>query len=79
MELYEEMLIKLLEDGQTFTKIKAGVTEVLEQKCYQALVTIKNILEDDNLEDKECFAKIEKIVCLFENLGSGCGTRHDFG
>ena len=32
----------------------------------------------DTLEDKECFMRIEGIVNLFEEMGSGCGTRHDF-
>ena len=37
------------------------------------------VIEDDSLEDDECFMKIEEIVCAFENLGSGGGNRHDFG
>ena len=36
-------------------------------------------LEDDSLEDSECFYRIEEIVCVFEGLGSDCGSRHDFG
>ncbi|HIR80444.1 MAG TPA: hypothetical protein IAD37_04020, partial [Candidatus Limiplasma merdipullorum] len=47
--------------------------------AYQALSAIRLILERDDLEDPECFRRIEKIVRVFERIGSGCGTRHDFG
>jgi len=40
---------------------------------------IKAVLEDDSLDDKDCFERIERIVCLFEEIGSDCGARHDFG
>ena len=46
---------------------------------YCALQKIKAIIQDDSLTDKECFCKIEAIVCLFGDLGIGCGNRHDFG
>ena len=46
--------------------------------CYSALEQIKCILEDESLEDSECFEKIEEIICVFEDLGSDCGNRHDF-
>ena len=68
------MLIKPLEEGICLDRIKANTVEVFEQRCYQALATIKNILED-----KECFVEIEKIVCVLEELDSDCGIRHDFG
>ena len=51
----------------------------MEMKCYQALQEIKKILEDDELDDAECFESIEKIICVFEKLGSGINERHDFG
>lgn len=53
--------------------------EIVEMECYKALQKIKAIIEDDSLEDTECFMKIEKIVCLFEQIGSNGGSRHDFG
>lgn len=37
------------------------------------------ILADDALSDETCFAKIEAIVSLLEELGVDCGSRHDFG
>ena len=45
----------------------------------QGTAKIKAIIEDDSLEDKECFRKIEEIVCAFEEIGSNGGSRHDFG
>ncbi|MGI6261134.1 MAG: hypothetical protein ACOYJR_04765, partial [Acutalibacteraceae bacterium] len=43
------------------------------------IIVSPTILKDDCLNDAECFTKIEKIVCLFEESGVGCGSRHDFG
>ena len=42
------------------------------------LTKIKEILEDRTLQDAECFSQIEEIIYVFENLGSNCGSRHDF-
>ena len=53
--------------------------KLFEKECYAVLEKIKAILEDDRLGDKECFEKIERIGCLFEEIGSDCGGRHDFG
>lgn len=55
------------------------MTEIAQLKCYKALQKIKAILEDDSLEDSECFYRIEENICVFEELGSGCDNRHDFG
>ena len=40
--------------------------ELLTSECYRALQEIRDILKDDTLSDKECFEKIENIVCVFE-------------
>lgn len=44
----------------------------------RALLKIRDILADDTLSDESCFQKIEAVVCLLEDLGIGCGERHDF-
>ena len=59
--------------------INTDVTKIVELECYKALRKIKAVLEDDALEDSECFQKIEEIVRAFEEIGSGGGSRHDFG
>lgn len=47
--------------------------------CYRALERIQAILKDDSLTDPECFQRIEAIVRVYEDLGGGAGSRHDFG
>ena len=82
MELFNELLVKALENGKievTFPDLKLPPEEIVEMKSYAALCKIKAIIEDNTLEDPECFQKIEAIVSLLEFLGSGGGVRHDFG
>ena len=83
MELYQEILCHVLANQKiqvSFPElINTDVTEIVELECYKALAKIKAILEDDTSADSECFQQIEEIVCSFEALGSGGGSRHDFG
>lgn len=62
-----------------FPDMEVDPAQIVEGRCYLALQKIKAIIEDDSLEDEECFAKIEEIVCVFEEMGSNGGGRHDFG
>lgn len=61
-----------------FPNLKIDAAQIVETACYQTLQKIKAVIEDDSLEDQACFIEIEKIVRLFEELGSGGGSRHDF-
>lgn len=82
MKLYRDILYRILESEEfeiLLPKWKMNVEEMMEMKCYQALQEIKKILEDDELDDAECFESIEKIISVFEKLGSGIKERHDFG
>lgn len=83
MELYQEILCHVLANEKvqaSFPKlINTDVTKIVELECYKALGKIKAILEDDTLADSECFQQIEEIIYTFEELGSGGGSRHDFG
>ena len=82
MELGIEILARFLaqQNAQiTFPDLKLNATEILELQCYQTLRKIQEIVRDDALEDKECFERIERIVCAFEEIGSDGGVRHDFG
>ena len=54
------------------------VRRLVNDASVRALLTIRDILADEELSDKECFYKIEAIVSLFETLGIYCGERHDF-
>ena len=81
MEFYAEILAAVLANQDiriTFPSLEGSVEKIVEGECYKALQKIKYVLEDDSLDDVECFHKIEKIVCIFEELGSNCGARHDF-
>lgn len=81
MELYADMLEKILRetDGKTkIGRVKINANKVIEKRLYKLLKEIKEILEREELDDKECFERIEDIVVAYEKLGSGCGLRHDF-
>ena len=82
MDLFKEIFLGALNTGEiqvAFRGMEATVAEVIEGKCYQALQKIREILDDDSLDDPECFERIEEIVCVFEEIGSNGGSRHDFG
>ncbi len=38
------------------------IERVIASECYQALKNVKDILQDSNLNDRECFIKIEEII-----------------
>lgn len=81
MKLFQDILKEILMEEEVqvvFPNLKMSPSELVEMRCYMALRKIKKILEDDTLDDKECFAKIEEIVYIFEVMGSDCGTRHEF-
>ena len=83
MELYQEILCHVFANEKiqvSFPElVNTDVIKIVELECYKALAKIKAIIEDDALADSECFQQIEEIVCAFEALGSGGGSRHDFG
>lgn len=82
MELYKEILAQILSQQNAqiiFPDLHLDATMIVELECYKALQKIKAVIEDDNLEDESCFRKVEEIVCIFEEMGSSGGGRHDFG
>lgn len=80
MELWEELLCRAAIQANVEIKLPSNfdLNKILENECYKALMQIKEIISDSDLEDKECFDRIEKIVCVFESIGSNGGGRHDF-
>ena len=77
-----ELAIKILADYYArhgYLDQMIDPTAIVQDRCYHALRRIKESLEDDTLEDPECFQKIEEIVCVLEELGTDAGIRHDFG
>ena len=83
MELFQEILCHVFANEKvqvSFPELThTDATQIVELECYKVLCKIKTILEDDSLEDSACFHQIEEIVCVFEDLGSDGGLRHDFG
>ena len=82
MQLYADMLEKVLKEGNgrfIIPGFKINADRIIKTRCYKALREIKKVLEYYTLEDEDCFKRIEEIVCIYENIGSGGGTRHDFG
>lgn len=78
MELYHKILADYFAKYGYLDEL-VDATVIVQDRCYQALCRIKAILEDDGLDDPECFRRIEGIVMVLEDLGSDAGTRHDFG
>ena len=81
MNLYKELLLKLLENEEcrvVFPNVEESLSRLVEMKSYEMLKRIQEIIRNADLDDKDCFMKIEEIVCLFEENGCSCGTRHDF-
>ena len=80
MELWKELLISGLQNGYDVLESinDSALKKIIEDKSYKVLLEIKEVLNDSNLTDEDCFYKIEKIVCVFEAIGSNGGSRHDF-
>ena len=76
MELYEQILCETIAK-EVIPSLRIDSSRLLELKCYQAILRIHEILEDEALEDAECFCRIEEIVCTLEGLGIA-SVRHDF-
>lgn len=82
MDLYKDILIELLKKSTVevrFKNVRLQSDKVVETECYKALKAIRAILNNDELTDYECYRRIEMVVCLFEEIGSGGGSRHDWG
>lgn len=82
MDLYKEIVIEMLKKGELVgvaPNDTVTLNDLVEMKCYRVLQLIRQILDHESLDDRECFMKIEEIVCLYEALGSNGGSRHDFG
>lgn len=80
MELYKEIMVRVLEKHTAnvmFPNLKIEAEKIVEQESYQALLKIKEIIEDERLNDEECFEKIEEIFRVLEFIGSNGGARHD--
>lgn len=82
LDLYKEILINILAQQEihiSFPSLQDDLNALVEMRCLTALREIRSVLDDPALDDETCFQRIEKIVAIFEKLGSDGGMRHDFG
>lgn len=77
MELYEEILCETIA-REVIPSLHLNAATLVELKCYQAIVKIRNIVADPATNDPECFRRIEEIVNTLESIGINCSPRHDF-
>ena len=81
-ELLGDIIARTIAAGKiriSFDGMECTMAEIVEGECFQAIQKIQAILADDTLDDPECFYRIEKIICVLEEIGSNGGSRHDFG
>ena len=80
MELIEELFVRFIKSEHFSIELSKefNFESIVEKECYKALNEIKEIIQNNDLEDAECFWRIEKIICLLESMGIDCGGRHDF-
>ena len=80
MELWREVLIGGLQnESVSFNGIDDKIIkEIIQHRSYKVLLEIKQIINDPELNDKECFLKIEVILSKLEENNIFC-DRHDFG
>lgn len=83
-EFCAHMLAKALVQADAEIHIQGApaasyLQDMLRAESFTALREIRDILDDGSLSDRDCFDRIDQIVSVFEELGSGGGSRHDFG
>lgn len=76
--MYHQILAAYMASSDRFNQY-IDAPKITEGICYRTLKAIRQVLADDSISDGDCFQRIEQIVLLFEEIGSDCGTRHDFG
>lgn len=66
-------VMRYLKQEETIQK----VARETEKRAIEVLEEIRRILNDDSLEDPECFQRIEAILTVLEEAGLFT-TRHDW-
>jgi len=81
MDVYKDILVEMLSRSKCKVKVEFGNLKLtsadvmVEMTCYHAIKRIREILNDNSLDDFQC---IEEIVLMLENIGTDGGSRHDF-
>ena len=74
MDLLKAIVLNLIEDNNIVV-IDSEIADKLYFKCYKALNAIREVIRNDDITDFEC---VERIVNIFDDLGSDGGNRHNF-
>lgn len=64
MELFCQLLIKAMGEEKleaSLSELKMDAKDLVEMQSYRALRRIKEIIEDPELEDPDCFQRIEEM------------------
>lgn len=75
MSLYESLCKHIIEKNAA----PEFSAEQLLPIAMELLEMILAALQDQDLDDRMCFMRIEEIVQAYEKFGVSCGFRHDFG
>ena len=62
MELYQDLIFKVYQDK--IAELDLDIKQIIEMECYRALRQIREIISNEDLDDKECFQRIEEIVSV---------------
>ena len=81
MELYKELLRYFVWriNEHNPVALKSFFEDGVCAMSYRMLKDIQDIIRNESLNDLECFAKIEEIICVFEKYGVDAGYRHEYG
>lgn len=74
MDLYERILYETIA-RELLPAMRLDARQLVEMKCYQAILKIYEIVSNEQLEDTECFWRVEEIVTTLDELGIGGGGR----
>lgn len=79
--MFSDIVVKLLrqEGLPEWLQSEMALNRRVEGECFKALQKIQAVVDDDRLDDPGCFMRVEEIVRILEETGSGGGFRHDFG
>ena len=87
LDIYKEILLDYIKtkiDGFSFNELMKSdigaicMRDIISDRNSIILEEIKEIIQNENLSDEDCFEKVEKIVAVFENHNINTGGRHDF-
>lgn len=74
----EELIAQAIGQAAMACLEPEALVQAVNSAALELLEGIREILNDDTLDDPECFYKIEAIVSAFHRRGIDV-SRHDFG